>query len=174
MNMRRIVSEKGLVKVDAKNPSYVNNCEIGLQESVYCLMDYWENVGDLGKHKGYLKDNTVKVECLKIRLFDGLFRSSDNILRNILVNTEGELLSIDEGDMFGKRDRIFNRRGDWCSRLNIPEDIMETVMTDLLANKEAKVTHVIQKMQEFGLDYGEDFTKRFDSYEAIVKGEWYE
>lgn len=174
MNMRRIVSDKGLVKVDPKTHSYVNNCEIGPQESVYCLMDFWENVGDLGKHKGYLTEDSVKTECLKIRLFDGLFRSSDNILRNILVNTEGHLLSIDEGDLFGKRDRIFNRRGDWCSRQNISEDILETVMTDLLANQEAKVAHVIQKMQEFGLDYGKEFTTRWESYEAIVKGEWCE
>ena len=40
---------------------------------------------------------------MKIRLFDGLFMSSDNILKNILVNEYGDLLSIDEGDLFGKR-----------------------------------------------------------------------
>ena len=43
---------------------------------------------------------SVKKEALKIRLFDGLFRSSDNIPRNILVNDMNELLSIDEGDIF--------------------------------------------------------------------------
>ena len=44
-----------------------------------------------------MKDESVKRQALKIRLFDGLFRSSDNILRNILVNQSHELLSIDEG-----------------------------------------------------------------------------
>ena len=42
-------------------------------------------------------------KILKIRLFDGLFRSSDNILRNILVNKNNELLSIDEGDYLWKK-----------------------------------------------------------------------
>ena len=44
-------------------------------------MDYWPNIGDLGKHKEVMEDITVKREALKIRLFDGLFRSSDNIPR---------------------------------------------------------------------------------------------
>ena len=90
----------------------MNNTSFTDQASIYCMMDYFENIGDLGKNKEFLKDERVLKECLKIRLFDGLFRSSDNILRNILVNEEGILLSIDEGDIFGKRSAIFNKN-DW-------------------------------------------------------------
>ena len=84
----------------------MNNWEFIEEDAIYCMMDYFESVGDLGKNKKYLKDESVANEALKIRLFDGLFRSSDNVLRNILVNKDGELLSIDEGDMFGKRKLI--------------------------------------------------------------------
>ena len=38
------------------------------------MMDYWRNIGDLGKHKHVMSDELVKKEALKIRLFDGLFR----------------------------------------------------------------------------------------------------
>ena len=66
------------------------------------MMDDFPNVGDLGKNKGFLERDDVFKESLRIRLFDGLFRSSDNILRNILIDSEGVVLSIDEGDIYGK------------------------------------------------------------------------
>ena len=112
MNMRRIVCDKKLVRKDLKIKTFVNNSLFADEDAVYCMMDYFDNVGDLGKNKEYLKDEFVVKECLKIRLFDGLFRSSDNIIRNILVNRDGELLSIDEGDIYGKRGSIFNKH-EW-------------------------------------------------------------
>ena len=52
---------------------------------IYCIMDYFENIGDLGKNKNLLNMEYIRKEMWKIRLYDGLFRSSDNILRNILM-----------------------------------------------------------------------------------------
>ena len=89
MNMRRIQSNRGQVKKDPSRISFVGNVEIGTRNCIYCMMDYWDNIGDLGKHKYKTDDPAVKREALKIRLFDGLFRSSDNIPRNILVNEAG-------------------------------------------------------------------------------------
>ena len=76
MNMRRIRSDKGQIKIDKSKLSYVNNVQIGEKECVYCMMDYWDNLGDIGKNN-ILKKEDIKRECLKIRLFDGIFRSSD-------------------------------------------------------------------------------------------------
>ena len=39
---------------------------------------------------------------------------------NILVNSDGEVLSIDEGDIYGKRTKIFNK-SDWFLKKEVVE-----------------------------------------------------
>ena len=112
MGMRRIRSNMGLERVDFKRKSFVGNWKWGERSLVYCMMDEFVNRGDLGKNKEFLVRDDVFRDSLKIRLFDGLFRSSDNIMRNILINDEGVVLSIDEGDIYGKRPKIFGKT-DW-------------------------------------------------------------
>ena len=170
MNMKRIRSNRSLVKRDKSKVSYVNNCEIGDRECIYCMMEYWDNLGDIGKHKNFLEDEMIAYECLKIRLFDGLFRSSDNILRNILVNKDGDLLSIDEGDLYGKRKHIMNRT-DWC-RKHIHSDLVTICLEELLWNIEEKKERVCEIMDLVGLDYKQNFCERIDSYREIVWNEW--
>lgn len=170
MNMKRIRSNRSLVKREKSKVSYVNNCEIGDRECIYCMMEYWDNLGDVGKHKIFLEDEMIAYECLKIRLFDGLFRSSDNILRNILVNKDGDLLSIDEGDLYGKRKRILNRT-DWC-RKHIHSDLVTICLEELLWNIEGKKERVCEIMDLVGLDYKQNFCERIDSYREIVWDEW--
>ena len=41
----------------------------------------------------------------------------------------GELLSIDEGDLFGKRKQIFNKN-DWCRR-NASMDMVNSLLEDM-------------------------------------------
>ena len=136
------------------------------------MMDYFENIGDLGKNKEYFNDEFVVKECLKIRLFDGLFRSSDNIIRNILVNRDGELLSIDEGDIFGKRDKIFNAH-EWVSPKNISSEILNEVLDDILSEKDMKLKYVCEKLVKYGFsDKVDEFVNRFNDYKSIVMSEW--
>ena len=172
MNMKRIICDKKLVRKDSKIKTFVNNSSFADEDSVYCMMSYFENIGDLGKNKEYLKDEFVIKECLKIRLFDGLFRSSDNILRNILVNRDGELLSIDEGDIFGKRMNIFNNH-DWVSSKNISNEILEEVLEDILSEKNMKIKMITKRMHEYGFsDKIDEFANRFNDYKNIVINEW--
>ena len=136
------------------------------------MMDYFDNMGDLGKNKEFLKDERILKECLKIRLFDGLFRSSDNNMRNILVDKDGELLSIDEGDIYGKRDRIFNHN-EYCQKKNVSEDILNEVIKDILSEKTMKVKLIEKKMIQYGFDDKiEEFKTRFDDYQNIILSEW--
>lgn len=173
MNMKRIVCNKMLVRKDKKIKTFVNNTSFADEDAIYCMMSYFENIGDLGKNKEYLKDEFVIKECLKIRLFDGLFRSSDNILRNILVNQDGELLSIDEGDIFGKRLNIFNKH-EWISPKNISNEILNEVLDDILSEKDMKIKMIIKKMNEYGFnDKIAEFKTRFNNYKNIVMREWY-
>ena len=171
MNMKRIKSNKGLVKKDKKKRSYVNNCKIDDKDCIYCMMDYWDNIGDLGKNKDKLKDIKVVEECLKIRYFDGLFRSSDNILRNILVNEDGELLSIDEGDIFGKRKYILNMNSDWC-RISCDKVLVDKVINYFIENKEMLKIKVKEVMIKYDFDKSEEFNERIDNYKDIVDYEW--
>ena len=171
MNMKRIKSNKGLVKKDKKKRSYVNNCKIDNKDCIYCMMDYWDNIGDLGKNKDKLKDIKVVEECLKIRYFDGLFRSSDNILRNILVNEDGELLSIDEGDIFGKRKYILNMNSDWC-RISCDKVLVDKVINYFIENKEMLKIKVKEVMIKYYFDKSKEFNERIDNYKDIVDYEW--
>ena len=123
IGMRRIRSNFGLNAIDKSKNTFVKNWVIAERNCVYCMMDYFENVGDLGKNKKFLKKESVRNECMKIRLFDGLFLSSDNNLRNILVNENGELLlSIDENNIFGKRKKILNEK-DWCRKNKVDDKV---------------------------------------------------
>ena len=173
MNMVRILSDKGQLKIDTTSKSYVNNVQIGDKKCVYCMMDYWENIGDLGKNKNMLDDIDVKKESIKIRLFDGLFRSSDNILRNILVNDTGSLLSIDEGDIYGKRAKVFNKN-DWHKSNCSPYEF-KVVLDDLLSNENEKLEIVKKQMMyyEFSNEIYDMFENRFKNYREIVMNELY-
>ena len=167
MNMKRIKSNQGQVKLDPTKISYVNNVKIGEKECVYCMMDYWSNIGDLGKHKEVMADENVKREALKIRLFDGLFRSSDNIPRNILVNESNQLLSIDEGDIFGKRDKIFNKN-DWFTK-NCSEEFIRSVVEELVSFQDMKQIKKLFEKYQF-MNY-EEFETRYHNYMEIVMSE---
>jgi len=167
MNMKRIKSNQGQLKIDPTKISYVRNVKIGEKECVYCMMDYWSNIGDLGKHKEVMEDENVKREALKIRLFDGLFRSSDNIPRNILVNESNQLLSIDEGDIFGKRDKIFNKN-DWFTK-NCSEEFIRSVVEELVSFQDMKQIKKLFEKYQF-MNY-EEFETRYHNYMEIVMSE---
>ena len=171
MNMKRILCDRKIARKDKSCRTFVNNWEFIEEDAIYCMMDYFESVGDLGKNKKFLKDESVAKEALKIRLFDGLFRSSDNILRNILVDKDGKLLSIDEGDMFGKRKLVFNKRGDYTKKITNKESVSEMI-DEMSLNKEEVKERVKGLMETYGLGYSDEFSKRLDDYKAIVLEEW--
>ena len=171
MNMKRIKSNQGQLKIDPTKTSYVNNVKIGDKDCVYCMMDYWSNIGDLGKHKEVMQDESVKREALKIRLFDGLFRSSDNIPRNILVNESNQLLSIDEGDIFGKRQNVFNKN-DWFTKPeNCSKELFNEVLDDLLNNSVIKLSSIEKNFKYYQSMNFQEFKERFDGYREIIMNE---
>jgi len=93
-------------------------------------------------------------------------------MRNIIVNKDGELLSIDEGDIFGKRDRIFNHN-EYCCKKNITEDILNEVIEDILSEKDKKIKLIEKKMNEYGFNkFIPEFKNRFNDYREIVMNEW--
>ena len=171
MNMQRIKSDQGQVKIDPKGKSYVGNVQIDKRECIYCMMDYWPNIGDLGKHKHVMSDELVKREALKIRLFDGLFRSSDNIPRNILVNDKNELLSIDEGDIFGKREKVFNKHDWFIKPENCDKQFFNDVLDELLSDSFRKLKGVEELFKYYQFMNFDEFKERFTDYREIIMSE---
>jgi hypothetical protein len=89
------------------------------------------------------------------------------------VNSDGELLSIDEGDIFGKRKNIFNKN-DWCNKNNINDTIFNEVLEDFLINMKYKEENIIKKMINYDLDiHIHELKKRIKDYKKIVYNEWY-
>jgi hypothetical protein len=175
LKMKLIKSNSGLEVVDKSIKSWKNNYYFGERNVIYCMMKFYENIGDLGKNKSILDDNDEDklYSMLKIRLFDGIFRCSDNILRNILVLTDGSLLSIDENDIFGKRECVFNKN-DWCVKSNWCKKNINKVIDDLWGeNKEEKKEKIINYLIEYGFNEKvEEFIYRWDNYKEIIYKEF--
>lgn len=90
------------------------------------------NVKDnLSKCKTILKDKDMYKEMMKIRLFNGFFRTSDNVLRNILVDNTNELWAIDENDIYGKRKNIFNKNEYMKKSVFLTAELVESVIEEL-------------------------------------------
>ena len=173
LEMKRIRSDKGLGRIDMSIKSFVKNWKMIEKKSVYCMMRYYDNIGDLGKNKGVLEDKNKRRELLMIRLFDGLFRSSDNILRNVLVGKDGELISIDEGDIFGKRKLVFNKRGDWSVK-NMDKELLDVCLKVFEEKREEMIVEIEKIMREY--DFGnkvEEFKERYMNYREVVYSEIY-
>ena len=173
LKMKLIKSNSGLEVVDKSIKNWKNNYCFGERSVIYCMMKFYENIGDLGKNKNILSSEDKLYSMLKIRLFDGLFRCSDNILRNILVLVDGNLLSIDENDIFGKRLFVFNKndlciKNDWCKK-NI-----NSVIDDLWGkNKEEKKGKIMNYLIEYGFsDKVEEFGNRWENYKEIINSEF--
>jgi hypothetical protein len=165
LKMKRIKSNSALTKKNTKKISFIGNWEWTNKEVIYCMMKYYPNIGDIGKNKQFLENQDCFKELFKIRLFDGLFRSSDNILRNILITEDKKLISIDEGDIYGKRKTIFNQR-DWC-RNNVNKEIIDEILLEFdLPNK---IELVREKLEYYGFSqYIEEMKERFINYKEIV------
>ena len=164
LSMKRIKSNKGLVKLDEKKTSFVGNWEFGEKESIYCIMKFMENDGDVGKKKEILEKKENKIELFKIRLFDGLFRSSDNILRNVLIGND-RLISIDEGDIYGKRKNIFNKQ-EWCKK-NKDKEIIDQILKEF--DLDNKISMIEKRMIYYGFeDMVEEMKSRLSDYKRII------
>jgi len=69
-------------------------------------------------------------------------------------------------------ERIFNKRGDWCQKKNVSDEILKDVLAEILQESELKIDIIKGLMVTNGLDHGTEFEDRFKRYEEIVMGEW--
>ena len=175
LGMKRIQSDMGLERIDTNKKTLVKNWKLEKKDRViYCMMNDFENIGDLGKNKHFLEKEEVFKETLKIMLYDGLFRSSDNILRNILVNKDGVLISIDEGDIFGKRKLVFNKN-DWFKKnanIDKTKSLIKGIIDDW--NLCSKIEIIENEMRRWKFEESKivEMKERLANYKKIVLSEY--
>ena len=168
MNMSIINSNKGLVKINTKLNRYANNCKIDTKECVYCMMNYWENIGDMRTYIDIVDDSVI-YQCIKIILFNGLFLSSDNSIRNILINKEHQLLSIDEDDILGKTKKVF-LKSPWCKKEKFRK-ILYDIIQEFIDDKKSVKKNVNTIFIKYDLELCDVFNNRLDNYKQIIENE---
>lgn len=168
MNITIIKSNKGLVKINNNINKYAYNCIIDDKDCIYYMMDYWENIGDMRKYIDIV-DPSVVYECIKIILFNGLFLSSDNNIRNILINKDHKLLSIDEDDLFGKTKFIF-QKSVWPKKEKF-RDMIYNIIDEFLKNKIEIKKNVKIIFEKYNFDKIDLFNYRLDNFKNLVISE---
>lgn len=167
MNCRRVKSNMIVKKKDKKVKLWKNNMVIKEEDCVYLLMDIFDNEGSLVKNKN--KKIEKKLDFLKIVLFRGIFKVTDTNYTNVLVNKEGILLSIDENNI-GDREKMIDRRLRKCYN----KEEVDSVIKDLLENKEEKLKLIKEKLEKYELNFYKMVEKRLNNVKEIIYKEFEE
>ena len=154
IGMERIESNFRIEKIEKKNSEWPGNWRkvmTGDEKVVYCLMRKIGDGGNFSENKDkkkLLENQEVLKEIAKIAMFRGIFRVTDFNLRNILIDDDGSLVSIDEGDI-GKRKSIFGGREKWLKK-HLTSAILTEVYSDISNKWHVKLANLEKLMKEFG------------------------
>ena len=181
IGMERIKANFKIEKIDKKVSSWIGNWKKvmvgeGEDDVVYCLMRKIGDGGNLSEckdKKSLLEKNEIVMEIGKIALFRGIFRVTDFNLRNILIDSDGSLVSIDEGDI-GKRKGIFSMREKWLKKY-LTADVVKEVYEDVVNEKKEKAAFICSLMEKFGYskDVIDSVMSWYDKLEDSLKEEGY-
>ncbi len=145
----RVKSDKSVIRKDKNNKFWKGNMKYINGEVVYLVMNRFENIGSLSNNKEYWKLKKVRMDYLKILLYRSIFRVSDSNKTNVLVNNNGELMSIDENNI-GKRDCILSKKYKFGFKDYQMEDY-NIVLDDLMNNKDDKIKVIKEVMENISL-----------------------
>lgn len=178
IGMKRIESNFRIEKINKKESTWTNNWHKVMakenEKVVYCVMHKIGNGENMSQHKNkkqLLMKKEVAKEIAKIAIFRGIFRVTDFNLRNILLDNDENLVSIDEGDI-GKRKGIFGARDKWL-KTYLNNEIMQEAYNDIVMNKKENKNEIKRLMNEF--NYNKDTIHKvlmqFDNLENDLKKE---
>ena len=179
IGMERIESNFRIEKIEKKKSEWPGNWRkvmTGDEKIVYCLMRKIGNGGNFSENKDkkkLLENQEVLKEIAKIAMFRGIFRVTDFNLRNILIDTDGSLVSIDEGDI-GKRKSIFGGRDKWMKKY-LTSAILTEAYLDIWDDHWGKKAEICRLMKMFG--YSEETIDQvelnYDNLDDDLKSEGY-
>ena len=150
-----------IVKKDKSVLSYKDNwmVEKTEKEVVYCVMNkigncemLIEKKEEVVKNAGWLK------EYCRIGMVRGIFRVSDFNMRNVLMDGNGALVSIDENDILGKRKHVFGMKN-------------RAVLKELKKN-EKLLMELLQEIWEVDFDAVEEIVKKYGFDGEKIRENW--
>ena len=150
-----------IVKKEKSVLSYKDNwmVEKTEEEVVYCVMNkigncemLIEKKEEVVKNAGWLK------EYCRIGMVRGIFRVSDFNMRNVLMDGNGELVSIDENDILGKRKDVFGMKN-------------RAVLKELKKNEKLLV-ELLQEIWEVDFDAVEEIVKKYGFDAEKIRENW--
>ena len=150
-----------IVKKDKSVLSYKDNwmVEKTEEEVVYCVMNKIGNCEMLIERKDEVVKNAgwLKEYC-RIGMVRGIFRVSDFNMRNVLMDGNGELVSIDENDILGKRKDVFGMKN-------------RVVLKELKKNEKLLV-ELLQEIWEVDFDAVEEIVKKYGFDGEKIRENW--
>lgn len=165
INMKIYKSNFILEKKDKNKSEWTNNFKKTIQNNIiYCRM---KKIGD-GNNltKDLLINNIVLKELIKIALFRGIFRVTDFCLRNILIDENLNIYSIDENDI-NKRTDIFGKREKWLINIINKSELLLEVYNDIMSNKNNKLLKIKEALIING--FSEDVYKKIQiNYNNLI------
>ena len=150
-----------IVKKDKSVLSYKDNWRVEetKEEVVYAVMEKIGNCEMLIERKNEVVKNAswLKEYC-KIGMVRGIFRVSDFNMRNVLIDGNGEFVSIDENDILGKRKDVFGMKN-------------RAVLKELKKNENV-LMELLQEIWEVDFDAVEEIVKRFGFDGEKIRENW--
>jgi hypothetical protein len=150
-----------IVKKDKNVLSYKDNWKIEKteEEVVYCVMNKIGNCEMLIEKKNEVVKNEVWLkEYCRIGMVRGIFRVSDFNMRNVLIDGNDELVSIDENDILGKRKDVFGMKN-------------RVVLKELKKN-EKLLMELLQEIWEVDFDAVKEIIKKFGFDGEKIRENW--
>jgi hypothetical protein len=138
---------------------------------VIAIMNKVNVKADFGKCQDLFSDEAKFREMIKIRLFNGFFRTSDNITRNILVDENDELWAIDENDIYGKRKEVFNKKEPARNSTFMTAALIVSVIDELdfVTHEQTLIDEMPKYFPKASCEYYErELRKRTHNYTQIV------
>lgn len=168
VRMSLIKSDKVVVKTNLDKKSWVNNWNTLDKECIYLVMEKFENVGSLVENKNLRKNENIKKDFMLNLLFRGVFGISDSNYTNVLVGTNGKLLSIDENYIRSDR-KIFGKNVKLYKSVYDNEYIMECVLElkDMCRGRLHKMDILLKKYE-----YDLCISKKIESLKDDVIAEY--
>ena len=150
-----------IVKKDKSVLSYKDNWrgEETEEEVVYAVM---EKIGDcemvIERKKEVVENASWLKEYCKIGMVRGIFRVSDFNMRNVLMDANGALVSIDENDILGKRKDVFGMKN-------------RAVLKELKKNEKLLV-ELLQEIWEVDFDAVQEIVERYGFDGEKIRENW--
>ena len=150
-----------IVKKDKSILSYKDNWKVEKTEEgvVYAVMN---KIGDcemlIEKKNELLKNMEWLKEYSRIGMVRGIFRVSDFNMRNVLMDGNGKLVSIDENDILGKRKDVFGMK----NRIVLKE----------LKKNENLLMELLNEIWEVDFDAVEEIVKKYGFDEKKIRENW--